>query len=136
MKWHFKFELYQRALARLRELVQQVNMAGMPTEVERDALIQRFEFSFELAWKTLQDYLDEMGMERKATPNAVLIDALSSGMLHDRLLWREMLQTRNNLSHNYGLTLAIQFFEGIDTYLRELEQLELRLLDAKRQPTL
>jgi len=64
--------------------------------------VQRFEYCFELAWKTLKDYLMESGVAiSPVTPRQVIKDAFAAKLLDDGQMWMDMLVERNLLAHTY-----------------------------------
>ena len=78
----------------------------------RDAVIQRFEFCFELSWKLLKLRLEYLGVEA-LNPRDVLQSALSSGLIHEGNLWTEAQRNRNLTSHTYDEKLADQVYHYI-----------------------
>ena len=98
------------AAARLDEV------AALPeTDIVRDAAIQRFEFTFELVWKTLQLYLEHEGLESSG-PRAVLKRAFVIRLISDQDeadVWLQMLDDRNLTSHAYDETLAVRIYTRI-----------------------
>jgi nucleotidyltransferase substrate binding protein (TIGR01987 family) len=98
------------AAARLEEV------ATLPeTDIVRDAAIQRFEFTFELVWKTLQLYLEHEGLE-SAGPRAVIKRAFVMRLISDEDeadIWFQMLDDRNLTSHAYDETLATRIYSSI-----------------------
>jgi nucleotidyltransferase substrate binding protein (TIGR01987 family) len=100
VRWKQRFDSYRRALDRLR----QPATGGVErlSQLEKEGLIQRFEFTFELAWKTLRDYLIYQGITLDAaTPRHTIKAAFSAGILSDGRLWIDMLESRNVMSHQY-----------------------------------
>jgi nucleotidyltransferase substrate binding protein (TIGR01987 family) len=93
---------FERALARLREVLQENE-----TPIVRDALIQRFEFTFEAAWKAAYRWLRARGASVAEEAFAVLPRALANGLITDEARWAEMRQRRNQTSHTYDEALAI-----------------------------
>ncbi len=95
-----------RAVARLQEAV------AVPVDgLVRDAVIQRFEFSFEVVWKTLKLYLERQGVEA-GRPRPTLKQAFAQGLIptvEEADLWLQMVEDRNLTSHAYDEALA----EGI-----------------------
>ena len=92
-----------RATARLTEAV-----AAPDTPIVRDAVIQRFEFSFELVWKTLKLHLEHQGQECGG-PRATLKKAFSEGIIptaDEADVWLRMIEDRNLTSHAYDEALA------------------------------
>lgn len=98
-RWVERHESFQRALGQLT-----TGLAAYPelNELEKDGAILRFEFTFELAWKTLQDYLaQEAGYADVKGPRVVIKQAIQDGLLVDGHAWLQMLADRNELTHSY-----------------------------------
>lgn len=75
----------------------------------RDSVIQRFEFCWELAWKTLKLRLEFLGIEA-LNPRDVFKEALAAGLIHDGNTWSEAQKMRNLSSHTYDEKLADQVY--------------------------
>ncbi|MBF0110065.1 MAG: nucleotidyltransferase substrate binding protein [Magnetococcales bacterium] len=104
IRWKQRFDNFDRAFVLLRE-VQDRGMASL-SRLEKEGAIQRFEFAFELAWKTLKDYLESQGVViKEATPRKVLKEAFSVGILDDAQVWMDILHHRNLLSHTYDFQI-------------------------------
>lgn len=98
---------------------QQYNMESI-----RDGMIQRFEFSFELAWKSLKEYMAEQGVADLQFPKQVLQEAYAAGLIDHEEIWLEMLRARNSMSHIYDDMLAAQIADRIQhTFLPALQAL-------------
>ena len=99
----------------------------------RDAAIQRFEFTFETAWKTLKRYLQEYSLEQvdRATNRQIFRMGYEQGLLRDAEAWLLYLRQRNLTSHVYDQSVAEQIFNTIPQFLEDarwtLAQLEERL---------
>ena len=101
LRWRQRFENFERAFLLLREGMERLANGGLD-DLAREGLIQRFEFTFELSWKTLKDYLEHEGVIlEQATPRATIKAAFSSRLIPDGGAWIEMLEHRNLLSHTY-----------------------------------
>ncbi|MDE5897188.1 MAG: nucleotidyltransferase substrate binding protein [Clostridia bacterium] len=86
---------------RLREAIVSYRAESENT-LYRDALIQRFEFTFELAWKTLTEVLREQGIVLAIiSPKSVLKEAYGAGYIQDEKIWMQMIEDRNAMSHIY-----------------------------------
>lgn len=96
-----------KAVARLRDACVQP-----PNEFMRDSVIQRFEFCWELSWKTLRLRLDYLGIEA-SNPRDIFREALQSGLILDGNAWSEMQRMRNLTSHTYDEKLAEQVYQFI-----------------------
>ena len=98
------------ATARLREAA-----ATPETSIVRDAVIQRFEFCFELVWKTLKLYLERQGYECGG-PRPTLKKAFADGLIptaEEADMWLQMLEDRNLTSHAYDEALATQIYQNV-----------------------
>lgn len=99
----------------LRTLEEGVRIAK--SDLERDGVIQRFEYAFELLWKTLKLYLNYEGIEC-FSPRSCIKEAFRRGLIEDVELLLEMLEDRNRTSHIYEEKIAEEIFEKIrDIYL-------------------
>jgi nucleotidyltransferase substrate binding protein (TIGR01987 family) len=85
----------------------------------RDAAIQRFEFTFEVAWKTLKRFLEENSIESidRLTNRQLFRLGFEQGLLRDSAAWMRYLQRRNLTSHVYSEVIAAQVFEVIPEFL-------------------
>ena len=118
-RWQQRFFDLKKAFSKLQEAV---NKEGELDELEKDGVIQRFEFTFELVWKTLQDYFGQQGFENIATPKKILKKAYETGIIKNEESWIEMLGDRNKMSHIYNQTESENIFENIkDKYVQEIE---------------
>lgn len=103
IRWKQRLENFKKAVAQLEEFVQQPVL----NKFERQGLIQCFEYSFELGWKTLKDYLENGGQD-VATPRAAIQLAFQAGLIGDGHSWIDALQKRNFLAHSYNEQYALQ----------------------------
>jgi nucleotidyltransferase substrate binding protein (TIGR01987 family) len=98
------------AVARLSEAA-----AAPASDLVRDASIQRFEFSFEIVWKTLKLYLEHQGHEC-VSPRATIKKAFSEGIIvteSEADSWMGMLEDRNLTSHAYDESLAKRIYQSV-----------------------
>lgn len=99
------------ALGRLAEVLNTPQ-----NDIARDAAIQRFEFCFELAWKSIQEKAREEGLDCQS-PKSCLQLAFKNGWLDDEQGWLAMLQDRNQTTHTYDEALAQAVFGRLSNYL-------------------
>ena len=117
-----KFENYKSALQRLNDGIMKYNQTN---DLLRDGLIQRFEFTFELAWKTLKAIFEDEGLVGLNSPKTVLREAFSAGLIKKDELWLAMLSDRNTTAHIYNEQLAIEICSKIiKEYAYEFNQLQ------------
>jgi len=96
-RWRQRFQNFSRAYQQLGEAVQDFDNLSV---LEKEGLIQRFEYTFELAWKTLKDFLEYEGITA-AFPREVIKAAFKYGLIADGETWMDMLEKRNLLAHTY-----------------------------------
>ncbi|MGH8530561.1 MAG: HI0074 family nucleotidyltransferase substrate-binding subunit [Nevskiales bacterium] len=102
--------LKERIADYLKALTQLENAARQPkNEFIRDSVIQRFEFTYELAWKLLKLRLEAEGVIAR-TPKETLQEALQAGFIEDGNLWTELQRQRNLTSHTYKEKLADEVY--------------------------
>ena len=88
----------------------------LPSEIEMQGIIQSFEFTFELAWKTLKDYMEALGTDTHF-PRETIKSAFQAGLINNGKIWLDMLDKRNLLAHIYDEKLAETAYQLIrDTY--------------------
>ncbi len=127
IRWIQRFHNYRKALARLNEAIALSEERGL-SELEQQGLIQGFEFTFDMAWKSLRDFIVERGFEgEREKPIRVIVDAAARGIV-DEKMWRKMYEARNKTSHSYDEEIADDIAENIvDEYQALFIQLETRL---------
>ncbi|MBI2026835.1 MAG: nucleotidyltransferase substrate binding protein, partial [Deltaproteobacteria bacterium] len=76
-------------------------LSSKMSRLEEEGLIQRFEYTFELAWKCLQDLLQEKGYPNIRGPRPVIEQAFQDGIISDGPVWLQMLKARNETTHLY-----------------------------------
>ena len=93
-------------------------------EAIRDSIIKKFEYTFELSWKTIKAYLESEGYEEFASPKRVLKQAFEIGLLKNEELWANMLEARNSMAHTYDEEKTIYYCDVIKKeYILELSNL-------------
>lgn len=110
-------EQLNKAYIRFEEAMQKPMDAFM-----RDSAIQRFEFTFELVWKTLKAHLEEKGAREIYLPRDVLKEAFRAGLIDDEK-WLDMLDTRNATSHMYNEAMADNVYEKLPQYVDLIREL-------------
>ncbi len=112
IKLRQSMENFESALQRLEEALR------MPLDAtSRDAVILRFTFVYELAWKTLRRCLiyDKVESSQVGTPRDVMKKAYQAHWLEDDRLWLDMADDRNLLVHTYNENLAVAVYEHIES---------------------
>ncbi len=116
-----KFQNYKNAVTRLSEGISKFDNTN---DLLRDGLIQRFEVTFELAWKTLKSIFEDEGITGVTSPKTVLREAFSAQLIEEDELWLAMLNDRNSTSHIYNGKMAIEICNNIiEKYINIFEDL-------------
>ncbi len=118
-RWKYRFDNYKRAFILLREAMEQETLS----QLEKEGVIQRFEYTMELAWKTMKDYLESQNVVfDQITPRAVIRKAFEAGIIKDGETWQNALDARNKMSHTYN-------FETFEKVVTDIRQHYLTVLD-------
>ncbi len=112
IRWKQRFQNFSRAYVLLGDALEHGPAAL--SLLEKEGVIQRFEYSFELAWKTTKDFLEAGGLViSPVTPRQVLKDAFAAKVITDGQTWIDMLDHRNLLSHTYDSAVFEQAVAAI-----------------------
>jgi len=114
VRWRQRFQNYRLALARLSEAVNLSRQREL-SDLEKQGLVQAFEFTHELAWNTMKDYLEEQGFVGLIGSKDVTRQAFKSGLIEDGDAWMEMIKARNLSSHTYQEKIAADMVKEILT---------------------
>ena len=111
---------FMNATQRLKEALQEKE-----TDITIDGTLHRFEFTFELAWKTMKDYLEYSGViEGIGSPREIIKTAFANGIIEDGENWIKMMLARNSLSHLYDEEKSREIYMEIkEIYLNLFENL-------------
>lgn len=111
---------FSNATERLKEALQ-----NEENDIVIDGTLHRFEFTFELAWKTMKDYLEYSGIiDGIGSPREIIKTAFSNGLIEDGESWIKMMLARNSLSHLYDEDKPREIYREIkETYLDLFQRL-------------
>jgi len=101
VRWLQRFENYKKALAQLQDAVALAGRREL-SGLERQGLVQAFEFTHELACNTLKDFLEERGQTGLYGSRDATRAAFAAGLLADGDLWMRMIASRNQTTHTYN----------------------------------
>ena len=100
VRWTYRFQNFSRAYALPREALE--TEVESLSQLEREGVIQRFEYTFELAWNTLKDWLEHDGVRLDTvSPRHVIRAAFRARLIDDGDAWIDMLTDRNLMAHTY-----------------------------------
>ena len=115
IRWQQRFENYQRALNQLHDAWQLAAERPL-SALEQQGMIQAFEYTYELAWKTLKDLLNYQGFTELIGSRDTLREAFRQALLTDGEAWMQMLQDRNRTSQTYNEATAQEILGHIQSH--------------------
>ena len=123
IRWHQRFENYQKALNKLNEAIHE--HGDTDDDIVKEGIIQRFEFTHELAWKMLKDYLKFEGIQNITGSRSTSKQAFNMGLISKGETWMDMIESRNIMVHTYNESILEAEFSKIrKSYLPLLIELE------------
>ena len=110
---------FEKALGRFELALQ----TPSDNDLIRAGCIQYFEFSFELAWKTIQAYAADAGTMEIGSPKACLRHAFKMQWIGNEEVWLSMLESRNRMAHTYDAERALEIYDQLPAYAMSLREL-------------
>jgi nucleotidyltransferase substrate binding protein (TIGR01987 family) len=114
-KYNRNLKSFEKALLQLGDALEESE-----SPIVRDACLQRFEFSYELLWKTLKIFLEEIHGVRAVSPRQVFKEAFALSIIDEELTFVEMIESRNPLSHTYNEEQAAKIYVKCADYLKAM----------------
>ena len=134
IRWQQRFKNFKKAFDLLSEAV---NMNDY-SDLEREGMIQRFEFTYELAWNTMKDFLEDQGTTNITGSKDAIKEAFNSGLITDGDEWFKMVESRKLSSHTYDEKTAEEIADKIkenysDLFAELIKRLEIELNKGQGQ---
>ena len=124
IRWEQRFVNYKKALSQLQKFINK----GELSELEEQGLVKAFEYTYELAWTTLKDFLEYRGQTDIYGSRDAIRKAFQLNLIDDGENWMDMLKSRNKTSHTYNKETAEEICQAVkDIYYSLFQQLESRL---------
>lgn len=98
IRWKQRFENFGKAFRQLEDAVLNVKN---PSDLEKEGIIQRFEFTHELAWKVMKDFLEYEGIMGIIGSRSATREAFNKGLITQGQAWMDMIESRNRTVHTY-----------------------------------
>ncbi len=130
-RWKQRFSNFEKAYKLFKEAIENYNDKN--SKLEKEGIIQRFEYTFELAWKTLKDYLEYGGI-LVSLPREIIKQSFSKGLISDGDAWVDMLEKRNLIAHTYdekNFEIVINLIK--DKYFKAVNQVYEYLLEKNKK---
>lgn len=116
IRWKQRFSSYKRVLAQLTKFIEK----GDLNELEEQGLIQAFEYTHELAWKLLKEFLSYQGTQDIYGSRDATRMAFGLGLIEDGESWMNMIKDRNRTSHTYNRDVAKEIAANITKHFFDL----------------
>jgi len=116
VRWKQRFTNYRKVLKQMKKFIDK----GDLSELEEQGLIKSFEYTFELAWKTLKNFLEYSGQNDIYGSRDVIRKAFQLDLIEDGQGWMEMLKSRNKTSHTYNEETAREICTAVTSQYFEL----------------
>ena len=124
VRWIQRLVHYTQALGRLREAKKLADSRPL-SELEQQGMIKAFEFTHELAWNVLKDFLEYQGTQGLYGSRDVVRMAFKVGLIQDGEVWMDMIADRNQIDHTYDEETADRILSAIcEEYLPQFETLQ------------
>jgi nucleotidyltransferase substrate binding protein (TIGR01987 family) len=132
IRWLQRFNHFSKAFSQLAEAVDQAKLRPL-TNLEKQGLIQAFEYTHELAWNTLKDFLESRGVTDLYGSKDTSRAAFKTGLIENGDVWMDMISSRNLTSHTYNEATAEQIGAAIlERYYAEFAALHRKLEKLKQ----
>jgi len=135
IRWIQRFAHFSQAFSQLKDAVELAHQRKL-SKLEEQGLIQAFEYTHELAWNTLKDFLEERGAHNLYGSKDTTREAFKRGLIDNGEAWMDMIRSRNLTSHTYNEGTAAQIASAIlETYFPEFAAFQDQLARIKREET-
>lgn len=112
IRWQQRFANYKKAVQQLRSAVELSAQRAL-SNLEMQGVIQAFEFTHELGWNMLKDYLQDQGNQNIKGSKDATREAFKVALIADGEQWMAMIQSRNVSSHTYNERIALELVSVI-----------------------
>jgi nucleotidyltransferase substrate binding protein (TIGR01987 family) len=109
IRWKQRFANFKKAFTQLKKFIDKDEL----NELEKQGLIQSFEYTYELAWNVIKDYYEYQGETNIQGSRDAFRLAVNRGLIDNGELWMEMIQSRSKTSHTYNEEIAEEIVESI-----------------------
>ena len=131
IRWEQRFSNYLKALSQLEKFIDK----GDLSELEKQGLIKAFEYTSDLAWNTLKDFLEFQGQTDIYGSRDATRRAFQLGIIENGETWMDMLKSRNTTSHTYNIEVAEEICQAIlDDYFPLFIQLKAKMAKLCSNP--
>lgn len=127
IRWQQRFSNYKKALNQLRKFIEKNELSEL-SELEQQGLVKAFEYTFELAWNTLKDFMEYQGQTDIFGSRDTVRKSFQLGLIEEGETWMDMIASRNKTSHTYNEETAQEISRAvINNYYPLFIKLDARL---------
>ena len=120
IRWEQRFANYNKALQKVSEVIARLDLEledeeldELLSELEKEGFIQRFEYTYELAWNVMKDYLGYQGNSEIKGSRDAIREAFKINLINNGEVWMDMIKSRIDTSHTYNEETAQEIFVSI-----------------------
>ena len=125
IRWKQRFANFEKAFKTLKKAVVEIIN---PSDIEKDGTIQRFEFTHELAWNVMKDFLKEKGIQGLIGSKDATRNAFQNEIIQDGQEWMNMIESRNETVHTYNIdVLETEYIKIIEIYYPLFEKFYMKM---------
>ena len=129
VRWIRRLQSFYKVFAQLERFIEKTEL----NEMERQGIIQAFEYNFELSWNTLKDYFEYQGESNIHGSRDTIRIAFQRGIIEDGELWMQMLKSRTLTTHTYNESTAKMIEKEIrDSYFNAFQNLQQKLKELQK----
>lgn len=133
IRWIQRFNNFSKAFAQLKDAVELAAERNL-SKLEEQGLVQAFEYTHELAWNTLKDFLEARGVKNLYGSRDATRAGFKAELIENGDEWMKMIESRNQTSHTYDETIAAKVVSDvIEIYFAEFEAFNARMEKLKKE---
>jgi nucleotidyltransferase substrate binding protein (TIGR01987 family) len=133
IRWIQRFNNFNKAFSQLAEAVE-LSQTRELSKLEKQGLIQAFEYTHELAWNTLKDFLEDRGAQKMFGSKDATREAFKAGLIENGQAWMNMIDSRNQTTHTYDEAAVATIITAITQhYFAEFEKFRLQFNSLKEK---
>ncbi len=133
LRWTQRFHNFSKALSQLAEAVNLARQREL-SKLEKQGIIQTFEFTHELAWNTLKDFFENRGAQNIYGSKDATREAFKAGLIENGETWMDMIKSRNQTTHTYDEAIAAEIVNAIlNAYFAEFNALQAMMKKLKEE---
>jgi nucleotidyltransferase substrate binding protein (TIGR01987 family) len=117
IRWHQRFSNFNKAFSKLGDVIENIDSSLSENQIqeslsdlEKEGLIQRFEYTHELAWNVMKDYMKYQGSVDVRGSRDAIREAFKINLIEDGESWMDMIKSRNLAAHTYNDNTATEIF--------------------------